>query len=54
MKYLFPPREGTSIGPHTSEYTMCKILVALDAVNLLNAVLVCLLTKQLSQTLLGI
>jgi len=25
-KYLFPPREGTSNGPHTSEYTPSKLV----------------------------
>ncbi|KAE9619476.1 hypothetical protein Lalb_Chr02g0153511 [Lupinus albus] len=54
MKYLFPPKDGTSKGPHTSEYTMCSRLLALEAVNLLKAVIGCLLTKQLSHTSLGI
>ena len=53
-KYLLPPSDGASKGPHTSEYTMWSKSLALDGVKLLKEFLGCLLIKQLSQTLLGI
>ena len=51
MKYLVPPNEGTSKGPHTSEYTTFKTSFDQSAVFEMNAVLDCLPIKQVSQTL---
>jgi hypothetical protein len=54
MKYLFPPREFTSNGPHTSEWTTSNTFEDLIGKESGKAFLDCLPTKQPSQMLSGV